>query len=330
MYGMLLACLSLAALLLVDALVSLGVAALRPALAPAIARLGAADRARMFFLLRTAPALIALAAVFVLLVPSYLIHEPRDTREAVRAGLALAAALALAGIACAVRRAGAAWLATRRLVRAWEKDAGEVLLDGFGVCARRIRHRFPVIGMVRVFRPRLFVAEQVLSSLTAEELAAALAHERGHLAAGDNLKLAVLCACRDLLSVLPGGRDLERRWRAAAEEAADDYAARQGPTAALDLASALVKVARLAPPGASAVLAPATVMIAGDPGSVSARVTRLAGYRHKPDGARTPHGRAVPVLVPVALALLAAAFLATCGPELLAAIHLASEFLVSL
>lgn len=330
MYAPLLACLSLATLLAVDALVSLGVAGLWPAVARAVARLRSARRARLLFLLRTAPALTALAAVFALLVPSYLMHEPRDTREAVGLEIGFAAALALAGIARAARHGTTAWLATRRLIRVWEKDAAWVSFANAGVRARLIRHRFPVIGVVGIFRSRLFISEQVLSSLSAEELAAALAHERGHLAAGDNLKLAVLRACRDVLCALPVGRDLERRWHAAAEEAADEYAAQQGPAAALDLASALVKVARLVPPGATPALPAGAAMMAGDPGSLGARVTRLIRRGHQPAAARRLRARAGRAALPAALALLAAALLTACGAELFVAVHRASEFLVAL
>jgi hypothetical protein len=49
----------------------------------------------------------------------------------------------------------------------------------------------------------------------------------------------------DLLSATTSGRDHERAWKEAAEEAADDRAA--AGHSPLDLASALIKVARLAP-----------------------------------------------------------------------------------
>ena len=102
------------------------------------------------------------------------------------------------------------------------------------------------MALVGIVRPRLFVAAQVVEALTPVELQAVLAHETGHLEARDNLK-------RMALRFLPtlGWRrlaaSLEERWEAAAEAEADR---RTGPDSALDLASALLKVARLAPPGA--------------------------------------------------------------------------------
>jgi len=328
MYGPLLACLSLATLLAVDTLASLCIAGLWPALEAAAARLRAASRARLLFLLRTAPALLALVAVLALLIPSYVIHEPRDTEEAVSAGLGLLAALSLIGIACALRRGAAAWIATRRLLRTWQKHARPVTLADSGLPAFRIRHRFPVVGIVHFSRPRLFIAEQVFLSLGREELAAVLAHERGHLAAGDSFKRALLAVCRDVLGMLPRGRHLERLWSAAAEEAADDYAARTGPTAALDLASALVKLARLAPAGSALRMPAGAHLVVGDPGSITARVVRLT--RMGPGGASGSCAAAARVILGGVSVLLSCLVLAAAGPRIYAAVHAALEVLVSL
>jgi hypothetical protein len=65
----------------------------------------------------------------------------------------------------------------------------------------------------------------------------------------DNLKRALMRACRDVLVIVPCGRILDRDWSEVAEAAADEHAARAGATVALDLASALIKIARLIPEG---------------------------------------------------------------------------------
>jgi len=80
-----------------------------------------------------------------------------------------------------------------------------------------------VIAVVGSIRPRLFVAGQVLDSLTDEEMLAAIAHECGHLAA-DNFKRVLLRACRDMLTIVPCGRSLDRAWAENAEAAADESA----------------------------------------------------------------------------------------------------------
>jgi hypothetical protein len=73
----------------------------------------------------------------------------------------------------------------------------------------------------------LFIAEQVLKILTKDELAAAIAHEYGHMAAHDNLKRSMLRASRAALLIIPCGRSLDRAWGEASESAADEHAAQK-------------------------------------------------------------------------------------------------------
>ena len=61
--------------------------------------------------------------------------------------------------------------------------------------AFRIRHSFPVVSVVGILRPRLFIAEQVLEHLSSAELRAVLAHEAAHVSAADNLKRLVVRLC---------------------------------------------------------------------------------------------------------------------------------------
>src|SRR5262249_56091405 len=96
---------------------------------------------------------------------------------------------------------------------------------------------------------KLSRADNRFQSLTREEMAAAIADEGGHLAARDNLKRAALRACRDALAIFPCGASLDRAWAEASEAAADEHAARGESAVALDLASALIKIARLVPEG---------------------------------------------------------------------------------
>jgi hypothetical protein len=106
---------------------------------------------------------------------------------------------------------------------------------------------FPVVSLVGIVRPRLFVSDRVLEACTPDEVAAMVGHEWGHLVARDNLKRLALHACPDLLAWLPAGRAIERHWHEAAEESADDWTARGGRASAFALANALLKVARLTP-----------------------------------------------------------------------------------
>ena len=210
-------------------------------------------RARLIFALRVLPALLALSAV-ALLLPAYLIHEPRDAAESVSLKLAVPALLSLIGLLLAAWRGLSAWWTTRRLVRNWMVEATPMDWPAAKIPAYRLPHPFPVLAVVGCWRPRLFVAEQLLTALTPAELAAALAHELGHWQSGDNLKRVLVRLCRDVLMLVPSGRALDQAWHDATEEAADEFAVAAQPVTALALASALVKLARMAPAGMRAAL----------------------------------------------------------------------------
>jgi Zn-dependent protease with chaperone function len=252
---------------------ALALALARPWLEPR-AEVPAARRARVLFTLRLFPSAASLLALFALFVPAYLAHEPRRNDETV--GLALLALAMLAGLVLvsAALRGLRTRNGTRRLARAWAEEAEPVDLALAGLPAYRITHPFPVVAVLGVRHPRLYVARQVLSNLSDRQLAAVLEHERAHLAARDNLRHWLLRACPDVLAwTLAAGR-LERAWLAAAEEAADERATLGGPGPALVLAEALIQVARLAPPSCRAPL-PELALHNGD--DLARRVRRLVG-----------------------------------------------------
>jgi len=239
----------LAAFLLVNLLASLLAAILAPL---AMRRAHPARRAGAALLLRLMPAIVSLGAVALLAVPAYVRFEPPDTGESVSLPLgALAAGAAAVLLAGSGRGLRALW-STSALVRGWRRDAEPVSLPG-------------------VWRPRIYVAAQVLDALAPSELDAALAHERAHLRARDNLKRILLRSCPDVLAFSGMGRRLEREWARAAEQAADAAAADASAGAAVDLAASIVKVARLVPTGARAL----PVSALHDGGDVAARVRAL-------------------------------------------------------
>ena len=229
-------------------------------------RWSALSRARLIFLLRTLPALLAILFAILLLAPAYLAFEPRHTTETVSLKLGLLATLSAIGIGFAVVRSIVAWRATARLTADWLRQAEPINIEGVNITTYRIDHTFPVIAIVGVLRPRLFIANQVLALLSNEEIAAAVAHENGHLKARDNLKRGLMRACRWL----------DTDWAEAAEEAADENAAGKGFAVALDLASALVKIARHVPKGSRPTM-PAGVFLIGDDetNGIKWRVRRL-------------------------------------------------------
>jgi hypothetical protein len=114
-----------------------------------------------------------------------------------------------------LRRSVGDFRATRRLRRLWEQEGRALPLPGSPAPAYAIRHPFPVVSVVGVLRPRLYVAEQVLERLSPSELRAVVAHEAGHLASLDNLKRLAAPGAGDALAglVAPPGCGLGRGGR---------------------------------------------------------------------------------------------------------------------
>jgi Zn-dependent protease with chaperone function len=164
------------------------------------------------------------------------------------------------------------------LLKEWLASSTPVRLDEITVPTFVLRHTFPIIAVVGAIRPRLFIADQVFASLPHEELAAAIAHEYGHLAAHDNFKRSVMRISRAALLLIPCGRSLDRAWSEASESAADEHAAQRSSLVALNLASALVRIAKMIPKGQQQIM-PASVsaFLAGneDTPRVRVRVKRL-------------------------------------------------------
>ncbi len=330
MYTPLVISLSLLGLLTINSVASLSAWGLWRASSRVTERWSASARAQFLFVLRVAPSLIAIFCVGALFIPAYLTNEPRNTSEIVTLKLGVVAAASLYGIGFAAWRCVARCRATSRLVRAWMKDAEPVSIAACPTPAYRFRCRFPVVAIVGAFRPRLFVADQILEVLTPAELAATVLHEEGHLGARDNLKRSVLCACRDAVPLLPWGRSMDSAWSRAAELAADERAAERGPDAALDLASALVKIARLAPRGMTPTMPAGASLIVEDLGGISQRVLRLAELGSNTSVPRHA-GKTLLNLATGACAsgLACAALLTASSPALMTGIHATLEYVVS-
>jgi Zn-dependent protease with chaperone function len=333
MYELLGLCLALASLLAFNTIASAGTALLWRGLAPAVNQWPAAARARLLFMLRGLPCATAFMVVLLVLLPAYAAHEPRHAVETVSFKLACLSLLSAAGLMLAGWRGMATWLTTRRLTRNWLAHA-ELLPDSAsGLPIYRIQHPFPVLALVGIWRPRLFVADKLLAALSPAELAAALTHEAGHLAARDNSKRALLRACRDVLTLVPCGRLLDRAWDAATEEAADEFAVRQHPATALELASALVKIARLAEPEIKPtlhIMHPISAsFISYEAGAVTYRVKRLLQSATPPGGQPERLSLGVTTLQWAALgAWLCLSLLVLNTPVMLAAAHHLLELFV--
>ena len=312
----------LAALLSFNSLASLVVSLLWRLLGRHARNWPAGTQASALFLLRIIPVVAGLACLVLLIIPAYLKHEPRSTTEEVSFKLALIAFASAAGIGVAIFRGIASWRATARLTADWLSHAQPITLPGLNIPCYRIQHQFPVIAIVGTLRPKLFIAVQIFERLQTEEIAGAIHHEVGHLVAQDNLKRGLLRACRDVLLIIPCGRMLDRHWAEASESAADEHAAELGRRVALDLASALVKIARMIPSGAKPAM-PAGVFLVGDePGGIRARVSRLlqlAGAERKQGHWALAIPRSVLWLSPISVVLIFVIF--ATQTSMLATVH---------
>ena len=279
MYAFLGITLVLALLLTINATATMVAAVFGRLFMPLLRKCSARTRAEILFVMRIGPPVIAIIAIAAFMVPSYLVYEPHATEEVVSWKLGALATLSAIGVGLAISRGLRSWLATRSLLKNWLASSTPIELEAISVPTFVLQqHPFPIIAVVGAIRPRLFIANHVLQSLSEEELAATIAHEYGHLAAGDNFKRSVMRVSRAALLLIPCGRSLDRAWNDASESAADEYAAQQSSLVALNLASALVRIARMIPKGQLQVM-PAAVsafLIGGeDTPGVKVRVRRL-------------------------------------------------------
>lgn len=231
----------------------------------------AALRADRLLRLRLQPALWALGVLVFSAIGLYR-FESRDGDELLGRVFWLMGSFGAALLLIAVGRVARMQWRTMRLTRAWMADATPVALTGLSIPAFSINTGYPVVAILGVLRPRLVIDRLVLRACTGPELEAILAHERGHVRRWDNLR-------RLAFATVPGSwgtPGLAQAWRDATEEAADDLAAASTDDARFHLATALLRVSRLAPPRDEAtwhVHLPASALYRGD--SIEHRVRRL-------------------------------------------------------
>jgi Zn-dependent protease with chaperone function len=266
--------------------------------------------------LRLSPAAASLAFVAFVFLPSYWRYEPREFVEGFDLSLTTLAVLALAIVGAAIARGVTASRRARRRTDRWMRAGRAMTLADTSMPAYAIDTEAPVMALVGVLRPRLLITRAVLEALTDEELRASVAHELGHRRAWDNLKRLAMRAAPDLLFATGAARALERRWAAAAEQAADRGVG-DNDRERCALASALVKVARLTPP-VSSIAEPISALVDG--GDITARVQRLLD--DAPSPARPRSVRWLALTIP-------AAALALGYTPLLRIVHGVTETLVN-
>ena len=241
-------------------------------------------RARRLLWLRAMPTTSAIALALGVVMPTFASFEPDHASEVAGPLILALAAVASALIAASLGIAIVTSIRTRNAARAWLR-AG-VALDvnpPAGVPAYAINSLAPIVALVGVFRPKLVAARCVINACTEAELAAIVAHERGHLHSRDNLKRWLMTCVPDVLRWTPIHHEIAGAWHDAAEDAADDAATPGDAASRVDLAALLIKIARLTPEPAWPA---ATVSPFVEPAGLNRRVRRLLATEVKASSRR--------------------------------------------
>ena len=202
-------------------------------------RTAAAD----LLVLRMLPVAGGLLFAGTAVLPAFLSYEPSRDREAAGPLLLMLAAFALLTLGHGIWRGWRAWTAARALLRSCG-PARRCLVES-GCSVKVVDTADPIIGVIGGWHPQVVTAECVVSACSQEEFRQVVAHEAAHVSARDNLKLLLLLACPDALAWTALGATLSDRWRTEAEFDADQRAAGNDPQKRVELAAALIKVARL-------------------------------------------------------------------------------------
>lgn len=192
---------------------------------------------------RLLPAMGSATLVLTVVLPAFLLYEPRHAHDHPGPLLFVSALFALLVLGDGLRRGWRVWRATRSLVRSAQPLLSRAAAGDTAVTVINVEE--PLVGVVGGWKQRIVAAPCVTAACDYEELRQVLAHEAAHMDARDNLKLLMLLTMPDALAWLATGSALTELWRAATELEADERASGADPRQRVALASALIKVARL-------------------------------------------------------------------------------------
>jgi beta-lactamase regulating signal transducer with metallopeptidase domain len=295
---------------------------------PAVSSLAPTTAANLLFTIRILPVFLASLATFGFVLPALLKFEPRSTGELV--GWPLLGLAILGGCVLVVMSIRVATIlrSTRLVAVNWALRSKKLRLENTDVPVYCLDGSSPgsVLAVLGFLRPKIFVAKQIVDTLTRAELMAAVEHERAHVTSFDNLKQLVLKVTRipRWLRIFGG---VDSAWTNASEIAADEAALASG-ISVLDLSSALIKVAALSTRAVVGETVAASHLVPIESGScLHARVDHLqkilAGYNFTPD---TPaRNRTGKIVIPLVLAVIT---YAACINIVLPWVHDALEALV--
>jgi beta-lactamase regulating signal transducer with metallopeptidase domain len=275
--------------------------------------------ADMLFTLRMVPFVVATGVTLALTVPSFLLLEPRTVEEPIGTVPLVLSFCGMAVILTGVWKAAAALVRASRTMARWSSEArviGPCPVDSGDAVSVLRSAASPPLTAAGIFRPRVWLSQAAEFVLTERELQSALRHEVAHVRHRDNLRKLVL-----RLVAFPGMADLESAWREATEMAADD-AAVSSASEALDLAAAVIKLSRLAPPEPPAELT--TALVHSPAESVNARVERLIAWTDRRRSPAKEYSLGYALCAAAAVVLT----LAVTYSELLVRVHAAAEWLM--
>jgi Zn-dependent protease with chaperone function len=327
-----LACLSFACFFLAQLLLGVGVSLLAPVSLAMARRARPRFAADVLFAIRMFPASAGVLVVALVCVPSYLWLEADAGGERVGLVCLGAALIGLAGWAMAIARGLRAMRQSLQYERRCRHTGRESRIvassaaDGSGgETALVVDDAGGMVAMAGIARPQLVVSRAVLDELSAEQLEAALQHERAHRISRDNLKRLLLLLTPD---IFPGGarflgglQAIERGWARFTEWAADDFAVAGDARRRASLAAALVRVARL---GGALQASPLMTSLMADRRDLEARVARLLDASPARAGTQR-HGAIFAVVV---LLCGVCAGVAAVHPATLQAAHRLLEYLL--
>jgi hypothetical protein len=236
--------------------------------------------ARFLLSLRALPLLSAAVLTAGVVLPSFVLLEPRAVAEPVGETPALLGGLGLILLAVGLGNGLSAWRKTARavdgLLRGADRESG-----GNGVSMFRIRPSSPAMAVAGICQPQVLISDAAAETLTRPELEVAVRHEMAHVRRRDNLKKLLL-----RFIAFPGMGKLEAAWTEAIEMAADDAAVSSG-SEALDLASALIKISRFSCGPLQIGLTTALVPHTGS--ALNARIARLVTWEQQKSRQEVSH-----------------------------------------
>jgi Peptidase family M48 len=309
-------CISFAAFFAIHFTVGLIVSLASPRLIGYAFRMIPRRGAAFLLLARFIPALLATILVVAFCIPSYVLLEPELSAEELSLTSLLFAAGCVLLWCLSIGRGISAALRSNLFLQRCHREGLAADFAGERSRALIIDARLPVLALSGIFRHRLVVSRRILDELTTDQLSAALLHERAHRASHDNLKRLLFRTSPEIFPFVRMFGSLEAAWARLAEWAADDEATAGDAIRSVDLAGALVRVARL---GAASPPAPLWTSLLPNADDLTIRVDRLLSGNHS-DNRRSFAFLVVPIVAGLIV-------WPASQPAVLAAVHSLLEFL---